>query len=192
MKCKNCNTENILKANFCKNCGRQFTQQEKEQAKKMSSVEILKKAEDVKEKVGKVESFLTLSFITDNIYVRLALIIVPFIIAMVMGKGTGGNGIRIAESEDYSVYYNTVTDEYFLDVDRDQIDLKLYVPNSTDEIHITFISSEGYKDTTYTYGVDDAISINARSNGHYSVEAFSGQESENLTLYTVDGGDFNE
>ena len=32
MKCKNCKTENILKADYCKNCGHQFTENEKKKA----------------------------------------------------------------------------------------------------------------------------------------------------------------
>ena len=66
MKCTNCNTENLRKANYCKNCGQAFTQQEKDEARRRSVVGRLEKAEEVKGKADKLKDILSLNFITDN------------------------------------------------------------------------------------------------------------------------------
>ena len=50
MKCTNCNTENLRKANYCRNCGKAFTQQEKGEAHKRSVVGKLEKQKKQKEK----------------------------------------------------------------------------------------------------------------------------------------------
>ena len=67
MKCKNCNTDNLLKANYCKHCGTAFTQQEKDDARKASVVGRLEQAEELKGKADKISDILSMKFITDNI-----------------------------------------------------------------------------------------------------------------------------
>ncbi len=178
MKCKKCNTENLLKAKYCKACGNEFTREEIEKAQKTSTVEILRKVDDVSEKVSKINNILTLSFITDNIFVRIALIVVPFIIALIFGGNDGK--MKIRDSDAYKVYYNTTTEEYFLEVDESRIDLMLYVPKDTQQINVSFTGSG----TSY-YSVDEPITIEAKNNGCYTVEAIGEKDNQSIVLYTV-------
>ncbi len=178
MECKKCNTENLIKAKFCKTCGYEFTQEEKEKAQKNSTVEILRKVDDASEKVSKIGDILTLSFITDNIFVRIALIVVPFLLAMVLGGGDGK--IKIRESDAYKVYYNTTTEEYYLEVDKSHIDLMLYVPKDTQQINVSFAGEE-----TFHYTVDRPITIEARADGCYTVEAVTEKDIQSIVIYTV-------
>ncbi len=186
MKCSKCKTENIAIANYCKNCGNQFTTQEKEKAQKSSTVEILKKAEDIKGKADKAKDILSLSFITDNLYVRIALIIIPFITGMIFGGGD--NSMKIRKSNRYNVYYNTATEEYFLEVEDNNIDLLLYVPKDTDTISVSFNQSGDYSWQAGTYTVKDTIRIEARQDGYYTVEASGKSGIQSIVLYTVKGG----
>ena len=114
MKCKNCNTDNLLKANYCKHCGTAFTQQEKDDARKASVVGRLEQAEELKGKADRISDILSMKFITDNIFVRIALIVAPFILSLTLGGGSGGNTLKIRDSGQYDVHYNTTTQEYFV------------------------------------------------------------------------------
>ena len=93
MICKNCNSENLLKADYCRSCGSPFTQEEKEAARSKTLVGVLEKAEDLKDKADKISDILSLKFITDNVFVRLALLVLPFIFTMLTTGGAKGMGI---------------------------------------------------------------------------------------------------
>ncbi len=186
MKCTKCKTENLVKANYCKACGNRFTPEEKEKARKTSTVEILKKAEDIKEKTDKVKDILSLSFITDNVYVRLVLIIIPFAIGMLFGGGD--NNMKIRKSDYYRVYHNTTTDEYYLQVEQSNINLMLYVPEDTKEIKVSFTEDGGCSWDEDIYQTDRPIIIESRDYGYYTIEAVTESENQSIVLYTVEGG----
>ena len=185
MKCSKCGYENLLKANYCYKCGNQFTQQEKDAAKEKALIGKIEKAEEAKGKFDKIKDILTLSFITDNVFVRLALIIAPFIISLVLGGGSGGNQMKIRDSNEYDVYYNTSTQEYFVEMDSGSVNLQLYVPQETESINIYFAESSGYNYQVGNYSVTDAIYVNENSNGYYTIEAVMGNETQSIKMYTV-------
>lgn len=186
MKCTNCNTENLRKANYCKNCGQAFTQQEKDEAHKRSVVGKLEKAEEVKGKADKLKDILSLNFITDNIWVRLSLIVLPFVFSLVVGGGVkGGDKIKIRDSNLYDVYYNTTTQEYFVDIDSDSVNLALYVPNGTQQINVYFKETTGYEYQSGSYGLEDAITVQENTNGYYTIEAVMENGTQTITMYTI-------
>ena len=87
----------------------------------------------------KVKDILSLSFITDNIWVRLALIVLPFVFSLIIGGSVkGGDKMKIRDSNLYDVYYNTTTQEYFVEIDSGSVNLALYVPNGTQQINVYF------------------------------------------------------
>jgi uncharacterized membrane protein YvbJ len=86
MKCRTCGYDNLLKANYCRSCGRAFTAEEKEAAKKASLGGKMEKTEEVVKRVKTVKDILTLSFLTDNVFVRIFLILLPLAIAVVTGQ----------------------------------------------------------------------------------------------------------
>ena len=140
MKCSKCGYENLLKANYCYKCGNQFTQQEKDAAKEKALIGKIEKAEEAKGKFDKIKDILTLSFITDNLYVKIALIILPLVISLLFGGGPKSNDIMILNSDGYDIYYNTDTDEYFLDLSGESAQLKVSVPSDTMYIVFSYIS----------------------------------------------------
>ncbi len=186
MKCKECGTENITIANYCKTCGNQFTSEEKEKAEKQTLTALLQKVDAAMEKNDKIKSILTLSFITDNVFVRLALLVIPFIIWAIFGGGS--STMRIAESDAYTVYYNTAADEYYLETPDSTVDLLLYVPEDTQWLEVSFTEADGYSWDVGTYGLDQHITIENWDSGYYTVQAQTDGESQSIVLYTVKGG----
>ena len=186
MKCTNCNTENLRKANYCKNCGQAFTQREKDAAHSQSVVGKLEKVEEVKGKADKVKDILSLSFITDNVWVRLALIVIPFVFSLVVGGGAkGGDTMKIRDNGQYDVYYNTTTQEYFVEIDSDSVNLSLYVPKGTQQINVYFKETTGYEYQSGSYGLEDAITVNENTNGYYTIEAVMENGTQTITMYTI-------
>ena len=186
MKCTNCNTENLRKANYCKNCGQAFTQREKDAAHSQSVVGKLEKVEEVKGKADKVKDILSLSFITDNVWVRLALIVLPFVFSLVVGGGAkGGDTMKIRDNGQYDVYYNTTTQEYFVEIDSGSVNLSLYVPKGTQQINVYFKESTGYEYQSGSYGLEDAITVNENTNGYYIIEAVMENGTQAITMYTI-------
>ena len=186
MKCTNCNTENLRKANYCKNCGQAFTQREKDAAHSQSVVGKLEKVEEVKGKADKVKDILSLSFITDNVWVRIALIVIPFVFSLVVGGGAkGGDTMKIRDNGQYDVYYNTTTQEYFVEIDSGSVNLSLYVPKGTQQINVYFKESTGYEYQSGSYGLEDAITVNENTNGYYTIEAVMENGTQTITMYTI-------
>ena len=186
MKCTNCNTENLRKANYCKNCGQAFTQREKDAAHSQSVVGKLEKVEEVKGKADKVKDILSLSFITDNVWVRLALIVIPFVFSLVVGGGAkGGDTMKIRDNGQYDVYYNTTTQEYFVEIDSGSVNLSLYVPKGTQQINVYFKETTGYEYQSGSYGLEDAITVNENTNGYYTIEAVMENGTQTIRMYTI-------
>lgn len=185
MKCSKCGFENLLKANYCCSCGNAFTDEEKKTAREKALIGKVEKAEELKEKADKVSDILSMKFITDNVFVRLALIVVPFLLSLVLGGGESGNTMKIRDSSEYEIYYNTTTCEYFIEMDGDSVNLMLYVPKSTETINVYFTDSSGYQYQKGSYTTDDAISVNENSNGYYTIEAVIGDETQSIKMYTV-------
>ena len=184
MKCTNCNTENLRKANYCKNCGQAFTQQEKDEARRRSVVGKLEKAEEVKGKADKLKDILSLSFITDNVYVKIALIILPLVISLLFGGGPKSNDVTILNSDGYDIYYNTDTDEYFLDLSGESAQLKVSVPSDTMYIVFSYISPYGYTDVD-SYELNENIVVQYQSSGKYELKAVTKTGDAYLTFCTV-------
>ena len=183
VKCKNCTHDNLLKANYCRDCGTAFTQQEKDEARAASPVGKLEKFVNFGEKLEGVKEVLSLSFITDNFFVRLALLVLPVLAALIFGGEKVPNELMIKESSEYSIYQNTDTGEYFLDVNSDSISLQLYVPGDTRYVNIVFEGTDGsYRSENFE--LDSAIVLQTRGDGCYTVTAVN-DDMPSLQLYTV-------
>ena len=140
----------------------------------------------MKEKADKAKDILSLSFITDNVWVRLALIVLPFVFSMVVGGGSkGGNAMKIRDNGQYDVYYNTTTQEYFVDIESGSVSLSLYVPKGTQQINVYFKESTGYEYQKGSYTTEDAIVVEENQNGYYTIEAVMENETQTIKMYTI-------
>lgn len=185
MKCSKCGYENLLKASYCYSCGNAFTDKEKQAAREKAMIGKLEKAEEIKNKADKIGDILSMKFITDNAFVRLVLILIPFVLSLVLGGGDFGNTMKIRDSSQYDVYYNTTTKEYFVDMDTSNVNLMLYVPKSTSTINVYFTDSYGNESQQGCYSIRDAIVINENTEGHYTIEAVMADQTQTITMYTV-------
>ena len=123
MKCPKCNTKNIVKASYCKECKYEFTEGEQDKAYKKTIYGRLETLENW-------YNHLTLSTITDHIAYKILMLLI------VLGLGlyyyfTRGIDTNILESDSYIVYYNNKANEYYLVTEDDinEIVLNLYLPN---------------------------------------------------------------
>ena len=185
MKCSKCGYENLLKANYCYSCGNAFTAEEKQAAREKALIGKIEKAEEIKDKADKISDFLSMKFITDNVFVRIALIVVPFLLSLILGGGTSGNTMKIRDNGEYDVYYNTTTQEYFVEMDSGSVNLMLYVPKSTETINVYFTETSDYQYQSGSYSTEDAIYVNENSNGYYTIEAVMGDETQSIKMFTV-------
>lgn len=170
MKCSKCGTENLLKAGYCKNCGARFSDTEKQQARADATVTKLKKADERIEQGSKLADILTLKFITENVYVRLALIVLPFIFSLIVSGGDK-SAIKIRESDEYRLRYEAGEEMYYVDVDADTVSLLLYVPKDTQSVQVYFTDLAGLQEDAMEFSLDRQITVPAREDGFYTVSA---------------------
>lgn len=159
MNCKKCKKKNINKANFCKYCGNEFTEKERKYAKRKTIVGKL----ELIEKGYKLWKF---KFITDSIIFKIASLIILIIIGIYLTINNG-NDIKIMKSDMYQVEYNTKSDEYYLLVDKDKINLDLYVPNNIKKIRIKHMNKNGDIILEDDYEINEEISLDYNANDDY-------------------------
>lgn len=184
MKCHKCKSENILKANYCQKCGEKFTEKEKEEAYKKTifgKIDALKKIKDI----------ISLDAITGNIIFRIASLLV------VLGIGlyflfTMGINTKILNSEDYQVFYNKESNEYYLLVNdnKDSIELNLYRPNRTKEMTIYTYDLNDNEKTKTTVSKDDKITLNTYQDDYNIIESkYSNEKQDNLKIFVYHKSD---
>jgi len=173
MKCINCKTENIMKADYCKACGRQFTPQEKEAAYNKTLFGIIDKILDLK-------SYITLDFITGSNLFKAATLIVIILYSLIVLK-INGNRIRILESPRYEVEYNKNTDKYFLVTEDEYVNLSLYIPEKTRQITVFTLDDNEEIISRQDYSPEDEITLAYQPNQHYAIA----DDKQQLELFVI-------
>ena len=97
MRCKNCKTKNTKKANFCKNCGKEFTKVEKLKAETFS----IKGVYDTISNIRKVPG---LKFIYEHDLAKIAAILLV-ILSGVLAVLNKENTLHLVNSKSYSLEY---------------------------------------------------------------------------------------
>lgn len=173
MKCNNCKTENIMKADYCKACGHQFTEKEKKKAYNRTVFGII-------DNVLNLKSYITFDFITGNRWFKVASLLFLILYSVLVLK-LNGSQIRILDSRDYDVEYNKTTKEYFLVTDEKQIGLNLYVPEKTDKVNLITVDSNDKLINEKEYSIDENIMLLYNDKEHYIIQ--SGRQE--LELYVI-------
>ena len=173
MKCKNCKTDNILKADYCKACGHQFTEKEKQKAYNKTVFGII-------DKILSIKSHITFDFITGNRWFKvvslLGLILYSFLVLKI-----NGTQMRILDSREYDIEYNKTTKEYFLVTDENQIGLKLYIPEKAEKINLLTVDSNDTQLSNKEYQTDEKVTLTYNSDRHYIVQA----DRQQLEIYII-------
>ena len=178
MKCIKCRTKNIGSANYCKKCGNKFLEVEQKAAKKWTLVWFL-------EGIDKIKSLWKFSFITDHILFKVASI------TLVLGIGIysfniNGSNLKILESTNYQIQYNTELSEYYLLVDSNETELNLYMPNRINKLTVEHLDKNNILIEEKIYSDEDTIVLesNTMDEDYYIIKTiYDEKKSESLKVY---------
>lgn len=173
MKCNNCNTENMLKACYCKECGQQFTQQEKDAAYNKTVFGVV-------DRISDIWGYLSLDFITGSRWFRgLVLVVLALYMGFVMISN--GNKMKIMDSADYDVTYLTDTKVWCLSAQQETVTVDLYIPGKAETVDVITLNQNNETVSYGTYSAEDTILLSNTENQHYIIQA----EDKQLEVYLV-------
>ena len=173
MKCKNCKTENIMKADFCKACGHQFTEKEKKKAYNKTAFGVI-------DNILKIKSYISLDFITGNKFFKLLSLLVLVLYSFMVLK-INGNQMRILDSKDYEIEYNKTTKEYYLLTDENEIGLELYIPPKMDVIKLIVTDENNAVINEKEYGTDENVILSYTGSNHYIIQS----DKQQMEIYVI-------
>lgn len=176
MKCSQCKTENVIHANYCKNCGHPFFEKDREET-------LSKTIYGTLDKIETWWSNLQLKFITDHIIFRVFVILVILVYGLFMLKQNGAE-FRIADSEQYRIQYNTVDNEYYLLTEYNEIGLNLYIPFQMDQLVVEVLYNDQVLRTNTFTDINEVI-LESDSLYQYHLIASCDNEKEELYMYVV-------
>ncbi len=195
MKCESCKKKNMRKANYCKKCGRKFTEEEKANAKK-SGIDVILEAYTT------VKDFITLDIFFDSKLVK------AFFVLLVLGIGiymvcTMGWNLRVLQGEDYIVKYNQEIDTYYVLIDnelqekppKEEVDVSVYVPNRVETLDLEYYDESNNLLETEEHAKEDryTLTVNLKENNYYILSNHDKKEEKvKIYVYYVDYGEENE
>lgn len=182
MKCKKCNYKNVSQARYCFKCGNLFTKEERDLAVKKSFVT---KYNKVKEWYDK----LTLSKITGHILFKILTVLVVLFIG-VYGVYKDGNRFKVIDGEEYTYKYNNKLNEYYLYLNKEEINLNLYLPHNVNKFIVSYYDEKNneLEKNEYDNLSDIKIKINNVSN-YYKITYDNSRDY--IKIYALKG-DVNE
>lgn len=179
MVCTVCgNRDNRLKANYCKKCGKAFSDAERKEAYEETIYGKIDKFLDTK-------GWLTFSKITGNIFVRIiVLLILGFL--LLLNIQANGSKLSIRNSNEYSLAYNKETDEYYVLTDQESIQLSVYLPKKTDSCVIRSYENGVLLDTLQVTE-NQPVTVQSTEDGYFVLKAVYENGSQEEILFFVCG-----
>ena len=165
MICRECKTENRIKANFCSHCGQPFTDADRNAAYAKTIYGRFEKLEDLWKTVS-------LDKITGSNIVK----VLSLVAVLVFGGYSvlkNGTQFRPLEHDSYELQYNQKVNEYYLISQQDNIQLQLYLPKQTDEVTIVQLNENNELLSTETFSLSEDIILLNQSDVLYQIEAES-------------------
>lgn len=176
MKCTKCGCQNITKANYCRQCGNAYTEEDRKKAYNQTLYGKL-------DQLSNLKAIVSLEVITSNKLFR-ALVIVAILWMGYYISASDNRKLQILESDDYTIEYNTVENEYYLDTDKNSIELSLYVPQEYQELSLRQFDQNDVLLNEQKCSLEDNLVLNNSAQCYYIIEAvYESAQSENLTLY---------
>ncbi len=185
MKCIKCKTDNVHNANFCMKCAYEFSEKEQFAAEKWTVVGILKRIDNLKEK-------LSFGWLLDHWAFKIG----TTVGVLALGIGfifTNGSEFKIVESDSYTGKYNEKLDEYYLYSKNEETNLNLYIPRKIDGLVIKHYDDNHkiLSDIEYE-SVDDIVLDTNGCNDYYTLEAKYNENDKELIklfIYHVEDGE---
>ena len=177
MKCPKCNTKNIVKASYCKECKYEFTEEEQDKAYSKTIYGKL-------EKIEEWYNHLTLATITDHIAFKIITILIVLLGGLYY-YFTRGIDTSILQSNTYEVYYNDKNDEYYLVIDDEtkEIKLNLYIPNRVMKIDIEHYDLENKLLDKEVFEEDKGINLKAYKSDYYILKSVYDTKTEKMKVF---------
>ena len=177
MICPKCMRKNIKKANYCIDCGYEFSEEEREKAYKKTIYYFIEKLEDLKDKI-------TLDFITDTLVFKIISLL------LVLGIGlyflfTKGINTTIVNDKSYELYYYEKEKYYYILVDDDinKVNISLYIPNRAKTIKIKHYNSNNTLIDTKKYNKKKGLKLSPYNNDYYVINTtYTNKKEDNLKL----------
>lgn len=176
MICKNCQTKNITKAQFCRHCGSAFTEQQRQEAYDRTIFGTV-------EKMEKWKGYLTLEVITGHPVFKTAVLVLILIWGLFLGR-TNGNQMLILENEAYQVQQHAETGEYYVITGQDAVSLSLYLPRQTEQVTLLAMA-EDQVIQEQTFAAEEQPVLEADAAEYYSIVADYGKKTETITVYLI-------
>ena len=163
MICKNCKTENRIKANFCMSCGSEFTDEQRAEAYSKTIYGRYEKLLDLWKTVS-------LDKITGSSIVK----ILSLVAVLVYGGWTvyrNGTQFRPLEDATYELQYNQKANEYYVISAMDDIQLSLYLPKQTEEVMIVQLDESYELIASEFFALSEQIVLVNQSDVLYRIHA---------------------
>lgn len=180
MLCKKCNTENLLKADYCQSCGEIFTKEEKDAAYEKTIFGKFEKAEKYISYLKPVE------IIKGNKFFRIGVLVLIILYSIFMTM-TKGNYIRVEESNSYELLYNKDLQAYYIVSDSHSVDVQMHIPAEADYLTILTMDKNDAIINSRDYSLDVGVFLEASDNYHYIIMADCGDETQSIAVYVVMG-----
>jgi len=181
MLCKKCNTENIIKAEYCKHCGAPFTQEERDTAYGQT---VYGKIDKISNGWNKITSVANLSFITDSAVFKYGLLVLIIVYGLLAGR-PGGNKMTVLDGDNYSIQQNKTNGEYYILTETDPVTLNLYLPQQADSLNIKRMDEDGFVLSDFWFSPEDSIILSASTENYYCISADYADSSETIKVYVV-------
>ncbi len=177
MRCTRCGRDNPLSARFCAGCGAPFSEEERKAAYDRT---IYGKLDRLKE----AKSWITLEKITSNPLFRIRLLAVIILLGVMNGRNKG-NVMRPLESEDYKVYYNRTSDDWFLSTEMDRVNVGIYLPGKPEGVTVKTIDRDSALLDEKEYSLSDDILLEKDEDNIYILEGRYDGSSKQIRLMVV-------
>lgn len=187
MICPKCKKKNIKKANYCIDCGYEFSEEEQEKAYKKTIYYWIEKCEDFEEKIK-------LEFITDNIFYKIGVLLV------ILGIGlfyffTRGINTKLLNDSGYDLYYYNKNQSYYVVIDDniDKADIHLYLPNRVKNIDVNHYTSSDKLLSSKKYNKKKGLELGPTEDDYYVLTStYSNNKTEDIKLYILHNSDIKK
>ena len=176
MICRNCRKRNIIKAQFCRNCGSAFTDAERQKAYDGTIFGKIDKLE-------KWKGYITLDPIIGHPIFKTAVLVLILIWGLLLGR-TNGDKMLILESEAYRVQQHTTTGTYYILTEEDSVSVSLYLPRQADTVQLQAIV-DGQVIQEQSFTAEEQPRLECGAVEYYYIPANYGDDTERITVYLV-------
>lgn len=186
MKCKKCNKNNVIQANYCTYCGNKFTKKEKEYYKEKGLLVRLIKIKDWYDTI-------TLSKLTGSIYWKVGTILIVLLVGLYY-LFLNGNQFKIIDSNDYTFEYNSKLKEYYVYTETEETNLLLYLPHQEDKIYINTYSYNDEKIGTKSLSTKEKMILtpSTKESYYYNISLKKEEKSKNtIKVFVIYDKDIN-